>query len=166
MIGEARRRLSGPGARAERMLRAMREQDVEAVRGSYEALNRKDIEGTVAVLAPDAEWHESSELPDSDVFIGREAVRRFLQGFLEQWSEFRQEVEEVTVEGERAAVFIHLTARGRGSGANVDARYAHLWTVRGGLGVRVDAYYDRDAALRALTSPCIPAARIETQKTT
>jgi len=131
----------------------VREQDVEAVRASYEALNRKDIGGTVAVLAADAEWHESSELPDSDVFMGREAVREFLQGFLEQWSEFQQVVEDVTVEGDRAVVFIHLTARGRESGAGVDARYAHLWTVRDGKGVRVDAYYDRDSALRALASP-------------
>ena len=131
----------------------MRDEDLEGLRASYEALNRGDIEGTVEALAPNAEWHESSELPDSGVFRGRDAVRSFLEDFLEQWSEFRQEIEEVLVEGDRAALFIHLTARGRESGARVDARYAHLWTVRDSKGVRVDAYYDRDAALRALTSP-------------
>jgi len=131
----------------------VRDEDLEGLRASYEALNRGDIEGTVEALAPNAEWHESSELPDSGVFRGRDAVRSFLEDFLEQWSEFRQEIEEVLVEGDRAALFIHLTARGRESGARVDARYAHLWTVRDSKGVRVDAYYDRDAALRALTSP-------------
>jgi hypothetical protein len=45
---------------------------------------------------------------------------------------------------------IHLEATGRGSAADVDARYAHLWTVSGGRGVRVDAFYDPDEAAAAL----------------
>ena len=134
-------------------LAGVRGDELEAVRSSYEALNRGDIEGTMAMLAPDVEWHESAALPDTGTFTGREAVRGFLEDFLEQWQEFHQEVEEVVTEGDRAALMIHLTARGRGSGAEVDARYAHLWTLREGVGVRVEAYYDRDAALRALTSP-------------
>ena len=44
---------------------------------------------------------------------------------------------------------IHLEATGRGSNAVVDARYAHLWTVAGAQGIRVDAYYDRAEALAA-----------------
>ena len=47
-------------------------------------------------------------------------------------------------------LFIRLTASGRGSGIDVESRYAHLWTLRGGKGVRVDAYYDRESALAAL----------------
>jgi ketosteroid isomerase-like protein len=128
----------------------MQDRDVQAVRGSYEALNEGDIEATLAVLAPDAEWHESSALPDTGTFRGRDAVRAFLDDFLQSWERFHQQVEEVVAEGDRVALMIHLTARGRGSGAEVDARYAHVWTIRDGLGVRVDAYYDRDAALRAI----------------
>jgi uncharacterized protein len=123
---------------------------IRAVLASYEALNRGDIAGTVGVLAADAEWHESEALPDAGVYRGRAAVREFLERFLESWQEFHQEIEEVVVEGERVALMIHLTAQGRGSGARVDARYAHVWTVRGGEGVRVDAYDDRAAALRAI----------------
>ena len=128
----------------------MRDRDLQAVRDSYDALNSGDIEATLAVLAPDAEWHESSALPDAGSYRGRDALRAFLEDFLQSWERFHQEVEEVIVEGDRAALMIHLTARGRGSGAEVDARYAHVWTLRDGLGVRVDAYYDRDAALRAI----------------
>ena len=128
----------------------MHDQDVQAVRDSYAALNSGDIEATLAVTASDVEWRESSALPDADVYRGRDALRAFLEEFLESWDRFHQEVEEVVVVGDRAALMIHLTARGRGSGAEVDARYAHVWTLRDGLGVRVDAYYDRDAALRAI----------------
>ena len=47
-------------------------------------------------------------------------------------------------------LFIHLRARGTGSGIEVDSRYAHLWRLSEGKGARVDAYYDRDQALAAL----------------
>jgi uncharacterized protein len=128
----------------------MRDEDLQAVLASYEALNRGDIDGTVAALASDAEWHESPALPDAGVFRGRDAVRAFLEQFLESWQDLHQEIEDVVVEGDRAALMIHLEARGRGSGVEVDARYAHVWTVRDGAGVRVDAYDDREAALRAI----------------
>ena len=128
----------------------MRDSEVQAVRDSYGALNSGDIEATLAVTAPDVEWHESSALPDAGVYRGRDALRAFLEDFLESWERFHQVVEEVVVEGDRVALMIHLAARGRGSGADVDARYAHVWTLRDGRAVRVDAYYDRDAALRAI----------------
>jgi hypothetical protein len=128
----------------------VRDEGIQAVLASYEALNHGDIDGTLAVLAPDVEWHESAALPDAGVFRGRDAVRAFLEQFLESWQELNQEIEEVVVEGDRAALMIHLTARGRGSGAQVDARYAHVWTLRDAEGVRVDAYDDRAAALRAI----------------
>ena len=45
---------------------------------------------------------------------------------------------------------IHLSATGRASGIAVDTRYAHVWTMRDGIGVRVDAYRKPDEALREL----------------
>jgi ketosteroid isomerase-like protein len=128
----------------------MREEDLDAVRASYDALNRGDIDATLDALAPDVEWHESPALPDAGVYRGREVVRAFLEHFLDSWQKFHQEIEEIIVVGDRAALMIHLTARGRGSGADVDARYAHVWTIRDAKGVRVDAYDDPEAALRAI----------------
>jgi ketosteroid isomerase-like protein len=131
-------------------LRALREDEIDAVRASYDALNHGDIDATVDALAPDVEWHESPALPDAGVYTGREVVRGFLEHFLESWQEFHQEIEEVIVEGDRVALLINLTARGRGSGAEVDARYAHVWTIREAKGVRVDAYDDPEDAVRAI----------------
>ena len=123
----------------------------QTVAASYEALNERDIDGAMGALAEDAEWHESEVLPDTGVYRGRDAIRSFLTEFLASWERFHQTVEDVREEGERVLVMIHLQATGRGSAADVDARYAHLWTVSGGKGIRVDAYYDRDEALAAFT---------------
>ena len=122
----------------------------DAIVASYEALNNRDIDSAMDALAEDAQWHESEVLPDTGVYRGRAEIRSFLTDFLASWERFDQTVEEVRREGDRVLVLIHLQATGRGSAADVDARYAHLWTVSEGRGIRVDAFYDRDQALEAL----------------
>lgn len=122
----------------------------ELVLASYEALNRGEVEGAIDALAEDAEWHESEVLPDTGVYRGRAAIREFLTDFLASWERFHQTVEEARHEGDRVAVVIHLQARGRGSTAEVDARYAHVWTIADGRGIRVDAFYEPAEALATL----------------
>jgi ketosteroid isomerase-like protein len=122
----------------------------DAVLASYESLNEGNVDAAMEALAEDAEWHESEVLPDTGVYRGREAIRAFLTHFLDSWERFHQTAEEVRQEGDRILVMIRLEATGKGSAADVDARYAHLWTVAEGRGVRVHAFYDRDEALAAL----------------
>jgi ketosteroid isomerase-like protein len=121
-----------------------------AIVAAYEALNRRDIDAAMEALDQDAEWHESEVLPDTGIYRGREAIRAFLTDFLDSWERFHQTVEEVRQADDRVLILIHLEARGRGSAAEVDARYAHLWAISGGRGIRVDAFYDRDEAIAAL----------------
>ncbi|HEX3293981.1 MAG TPA: nuclear transport factor 2 family protein [Solirubrobacterales bacterium] len=122
----------------------------DTIVASYEALNQREIDAAMDALADEAEWHESAVLPDTGVYRGKDAIRAFLTQFLASWDRFHQTVEEAREEGDRVLVLIHLEATGRGSAADVDARYAHLWTVSDGRGIRVDAFYDRDEALAAL----------------
>ena len=122
----------------------------ELVIASYEALNEGDVDGAMEALAEDAEWHESEVLPDTGVYCGRESIRTFLADFLASWERFHQTVEEARHEGDRVVVIIHLEARGRGSTAEVDARYAHVWTIADGRGTRVDAFYEPEEALATL----------------
>jgi ketosteroid isomerase-like protein len=123
---------------------------VEELRASYEALNRGDITGTMEVLDEDAKWVEHSELPEAGSYSGRDTIRSFLEHFLDSWDRFEQHIEEVQEEDGCVLLFIRLVAEGKGSGIGVESRYAHLWSMRGRRGVRVDAYYDRETALDAL----------------
>jgi uncharacterized protein len=125
--------------------------NVEILKRAYQALNEGDINAALDVLEPDAEWSEQhSELPEASTYRGREAIRAFLESFLESWNEFKQETERLVDVGDRVAVLLLSTARGRGSGIEVERRYAHLWTMRNGKGTRVEAYADQEAALAAL----------------
>jgi len=127
--------------------------NVDILREAYDALNQGDVESALGVLEPDAEWQEHSDLPEAGTYRSRDAIRTFLLGYLESWDEFRQETEELIDSGDRVAVVLRMAAKGKGSGIEVEARYAHLWTLRDGKGVRVDAYADPDAALLALQQP-------------
>ena len=124
--------------------------DVDTLRNAYEALNHGDIESALAALDEHAEWSEHSDLPEAGTYRGRDAIRAFLQSFLESWQDFHQETEEVTAGEGCVLVMLRSRVRGKGSGVAVEARYAHLWTMRDGSGVRVDAYLDREEALRAM----------------
>jgi ketosteroid isomerase-like protein len=128
----------------------MPEAELETIRASYGALNRGDVQAALEALHRDAVWRESPEVPGGEVFEGRAAIEQFLRGYLEQWDVFHQEVESTLRRGERVLVIIHLTAIGRESGAEVNARYAHLWTLRDGRGGEVAAYYDPEKALHEL----------------
>jgi ketosteroid isomerase-like protein len=123
---------------------------IARLRASYAALNQGDITGTLEVLADDAKWVEHSDLPEAGSYRGRETIRGFLEHFLDSWDRFEQDIEDVQTRNGCVLLFIRLVARGKGSGIDVQSRYAHLWTMREGVGVRVDAYYDRDQALAAL----------------
>jgi ketosteroid isomerase-like protein len=126
--------------------------DVEIIRIAYEALNNGDIEGAMAALDEDAEWTEHSDIPEAGVYRGREAIRAFLMQFLESWQQFHQETEELIAGESCVLIMLRSRQRGKGSGIDVEAKYAHLWTMKDGRGVRVDAYFDRNEALRALRS--------------
>jgi ketosteroid isomerase-like protein len=110
------------------------EADAETLRRSYEALNRGDAKTALEALDPGGVWRESPELPGGTELRGRDAVLDFLEDFLAQWREFRQEIDDTVVAGDRVAVLIHLTAVGRASGIEVDTRYAHVRTMRGARG--------------------------------
>jgi uncharacterized protein len=124
--------------------------DVETLRGAYGALNEGDIERALAVLDEDAEWCEHSDLPEAGLYQGKDAIRDFLHDFLESWQEFQQETEELIQGDGRVLIMLRSKVRGKGSGVAVEGEYAHLWTMENGRGVRVDAYFDRKEALRAL----------------
>jgi ketosteroid isomerase-like protein len=60
------------------------------------------------------------------------------------------EAEEFIESGDRVLALITWRGRGKGSGAEIESRGAHLWTFRDGLVVHYGVYRDRDEARAAL----------------
>jgi hypothetical protein len=70
-------------------------------------------------------------------------------GWPQTWAEHRIEVEQVLERGDDVVAAMHVIARGKGSGVNVDVRlYPHV-KLREGKVVYVFEHDDRAAALNA-----------------
>ena len=98
---------------------------------------------------PNIEGVWAAELPDAHVDQGVEAFFASCREWLSTWEGFRLEAEAFLPAEDKVVVLVVLRGRGRGSGAEVATPAAHVWTMRLGRAVRVEAYMDRARALEA-----------------
>ena len=99
--------------------------------------------------------HEEVEAHDHDIldageYRGHEGFRRWLEDWSSAWSEFSMDPEEFIDAGDRVVFVFRMTAKGRGSGVEVERQDAMVFEVRDGMTVRVDYYNDRQQALEAV----------------
>jgi ketosteroid isomerase-like protein len=130
------------------------ESNSDVVRRMYERWHEGDIEGALGLVDAEAEidW-SNSRAPFAGVYRGHEAVRRFWQEILDAWEAFSPTIDQVLELGPgRVVAVTTVSGRGRGTGIELSARGAVLWTVRGGRIVRGVLFQDKDDALRAAAS--------------
>jgi ketosteroid isomerase-like protein len=128
----------------------MSQADIETLRSEYEAMSREDL----ADLFRGA--HSGFELrtPDRDlvsgeVFSGAEKARGAFADFFEPYEEVTVEPEAFFEGNGQIVVFFLQRSKPRGSNAFVEARAAHLWTVRDGQATRLEIFPRREDALAA-----------------
>jgi ketosteroid isomerase-like protein len=119
------------------------------VKRLYEAINQRDYEAGFAMLDDDFEWVETEEGLLGGHHRGFAEVQAAIERQLEVFDEFEIEPEEFHEHGEHVAVPIRQRARGGVSGAEVEIRIGHLWTVRDGKVTRLEVFPAREDALRA-----------------
>ena len=125
----------------------MSEENVLAVRESYETPGAL-FATWAGRMAPNIEFDFTAAYPDRPVMRGIEELRRFREEG--PWADLSFEPEQfVDVDDERVLVLVKAHARGTGSGAPVELRNAHEFTIRNGVLVRFRVYGDRDEALEA-----------------
>lgn len=125
----------------------MADANVEALRRGYEALNRGDVSVVLELLDPDIVWHEPEPSPEAGTYSGRASFERFLRSWIDSFDGFQVEPEQVVERGDKLVAVVHQSGRGRASGVHVDARLAHVWTVRQGRAVRWESVADPEDAL-------------------
>ena len=130
----------------------MSQENVEILRATIAAINRGDLDQALVAAHEDfeADW-SNSIAPHGGVYRGRERARELFEAFLEAWEEFRWDVQQIIeVDEARVVVVNRVRARGRGSGVEVDATGAQLWTITGGEVRSVKLYQSKADALEAV----------------
>jgi ketosteroid isomerase-like protein len=128
-------------------------QNVEIVRRAVAALNRRDFPAAIELIHAEAELDWSRRLLDPVVLRGHEGAQQFIEEIFEIFGDVKIDEEEIIDLGEEVIMVGLARFEGRGSGAEVAARAANVWTVRDGKIVRFQLYQDKESALRAMQTP-------------
>src|SRR3954453_7902785 len=90
------------------------------------------------------------DIPDAGTYRGRRGVLSWLEDWSEPWAKFSLEAHRWIDAGDQVVVFARLTAKGKGSGVEVNRRDALVYTVRDGKTLRLDYYNNEAEALEAV----------------
>jgi ketosteroid isomerase-like protein len=104
---------------------------------------------------PDIDWRAvEGAADDAGVIRGGDALRRYYQDWIDTMDDLRAEVDEVIFEdGERVAVAVRNSGRGRVSGVVTEGRYYVACRVRQGRIVSGREYATREQVLDAVRPP-------------
>jgi len=128
----------------------MSQENVELVRRSIAAYNRRDFEamGTMNGRDVELDWSASRGL-EAGVYKGWEEVMRFYQNFLGTFEEVTIEPDRFIESGDSVVVPNTAQIRGR-DGIETVARSALVFELRSGLIARICLYQETREALEAV----------------
>ena len=125
----------------------MSEENVEALRSAVDAINRGDIEAALELVDPDIEWQ--TELIGTPVYRGHEGARQGFRDVMTAWESWQMEPIEFLEGDDHVFMAVHVNARGRTTGATVEARVFYVLDFRHGKVVRFQGFTQRSQALEA-----------------
>lgn len=94
---------------------------LERVREAYGAWNESDLDGLLAFMHSDVEWHTSASFPGTrPLYEGHDGFRDFWKHLHEPWEDIHVEIEAYEREGDVATLRIRFHGRSKSSGVDVD----------------------------------------------
>jgi ketosteroid isomerase-like protein len=129
----------------------MSQENVDIVRRSLDAFNRRDRTAWLALCDPEYQAVPIADWPETDPTSGPEAAWDVYVEADEQWEASPYEVVKL-IDAENGQVVAHLIRemRGKASGVGVTYDYWLVSTVRNGKVRRTDFYEDEPQALAAV----------------
>jgi ketosteroid isomerase-like protein len=124
----------------------MSQENIELVRRFVWAFEN-DSEAWRERLHPEIEWYPFEE--DHSRVSGISSAMQTRNQWLDTWGEHRIEVQDMLGGGDDVVASVHITARGKGSGIEVNVLLHLHFKVRGGKIVYLFEHVDRTEALTA-----------------
>ena len=121
---------------------------IEIIESFYQKLKAGDAAGALALMAPDIEWITMWHYKVNG--RGPQYVAEGLfKPLMAEWTTFALEPTEFIGDGHTVVSLGDFTGVHGTTGKHADARYAHVWTVEGGLITRFRQYIDTLAVAEA-----------------
>ena len=127
----------------------MSQENVEIVRRTIEAWNRRDIKSALQALDPEIQFeHRVAALQGS--FVGLDGVRGWLADLAEHFCAWRIYCEDIRDLGDRVLALGTNRATGRESGVETEVPFTVVARLKDGRITHFTDYGDRDQALEAV----------------
>lgn len=114
---------------------------LDTVRAMYDAFARRDVPGVMSLLDADVVIRQSDELPWGGSYRGPEEAMRFF-GLLTQHIDTSVEVERMVCAGDCVVEVGRTVGRGVATGRAFAIDEVHVWRVRDGRIVAMEAFVD------------------------
>ena len=129
----------------------MSQENVDILRPIYVEWSQGNWQPKFDVYDPEMEWGWSSEFPGlAGVYVDPAERNKRLREWLSPWEDWRCEAKDFIEHGDNVVVLCRYWGRGKGSGATVDTRGAHVWKLRDGKVIRLEVFVDPVTALEAV----------------
>jgi ketosteroid isomerase-like protein len=125
---------------------------LDLVKRSYAAFTRDDLDGVLADLHPEIEWHQAQGLPHGGLHRGIDDVRRNIFEPLDAswWEGFTADPDEFLEAGDQVVVLGRYRGIAKESRKQLDVPFVHIWTVVGDKAVRFRQFLDTAGWVEAL----------------
>jgi len=130
-----------------------RADEIAALKATYAAINRNDIDAAVEPFDPQIAWIEPAEYTGSATCHGRDAVEAHLKRARATWAEGSCEPERFVVAGDRIVVLIRVHVRLKGETDWREGVHAAVYTFRDGKAVEMRIVDDPQEALASVAMP-------------
>lgn len=119
-----------------------------AARRFADAITRGDRDSALAVCHPEVELDSMLGI-SGRAYHGHDGIHEYFDDIASAWEHWTVEVKRVVEAADgRVVIVMTMHARGRGSGADLAGRTAHVWTLRDGKLLRNQLYRDPQQALQ------------------
>ena len=123
--------------------------NIAVVRCFYGNLGSPEV--LTQVLSPTIRWEIVSGFPYGGVYVGVDAVfRDFFGRVLQDFEDWRTEMSELFDAGDQVIALGTYSGRAKATGKMFAARFAHVWTLDGGVLVRLQQCADTVQLARAM----------------
>ena len=129
----------------------MSQENVDAVRRSFEAWNRGDVDAWLEPSHPDVEWYSevARRLQGVDtVYRGRAQLRQFWDEWHSVW-DLTIEISDYRDLGDTVVALGRMRVHGKASEIDIEQPVAYVAEFEGGLVRKLRAYHDQNQALEA-----------------
>jgi ketosteroid isomerase-like protein len=128
----------------------MSQENVEVVRRMYNAFHGGDIDEALSHFDPNVLVDASKARPDDVVSgTGHERLIQIVTSWVTAWDEWREEIEELRDLGSSVLVLSVQRGQGKGSGVEVEARWAVVYELDGGVITSMRIYPHSEEGLKA-----------------